>query len=189
MPVAFLFVFVASIAETAAAATDEPLEPGESVLQPSAVFLQVGDGNHTRSVTAGLSWDLAWRHRWAGGELSADVDASLGGWCIQEGGLVRSPWVTQIGLPPVLRWSPRQQGQRRFLEVGVGVNVLTPVFNDHGRPFSTAFNFGDHLAVGKSFGIRRRDEIALRVQHYSNGGIRQPNPGINFVQARYSHGY
>jgi hypothetical protein len=38
-----------------------------------------------------------------------------------------------------------------------------------------------------SFGPADEDEIALRVQHYSNGGIKQPNPGINFLQLRYAH--
>ena len=47
------------------------------------------------------------------------------------------------------------------------------------------FNFGDHLAVGRSFGVQREHELALRVQHFSNGGIKEPNPGETFLQLRY----
>ena len=32
-------------------------------------------------------------------------------------------------------------------------------------------------------------ELALRVQHYSNAGIRHPNPGENFVQLRGSFAF
>ena len=101
--------------------------------------------------------------------------------------MVHSPWVTQLGMTPVLRYRWGEDRRRWFAELGVGINVLTPIFNDEDRRFSTAFNFGDHLALGRSFGDDAREEIALRVQHYSNGGIKQPNPGINFVQVRYSH--
>jgi hypothetical protein len=42
------------------------------------------------------------------------------------------------------------------------------------------------LALGRSFGSGDRHEIALRAKHFSNGGVREPNPGLNFVQLRYS---
>ena len=166
---------------------DETPASSQSSLRPDAVFLQFGDGNHTHTLTAGLSWELPWSKQWSTGELSAYVDASLGRWWINEDGMVRSPWVTQVGLTPVLRYRWGGEWSHWFTELGIGANVLTPIFNDHDRRFSTAFNFGDHLALGRTFGQGGHEEIALRVQHYSNGGIKQPNPGINFVQLRYSH--
>ncbi len=45
---------------------------------------------------------------------------------------------------------------------------------------------GDHLAAGWQFGPRRDHELTLRIQHFSNAGIRHPNPGENFVQLRYA---
>ncbi len=63
--------------------------------------------------------------------------------------------------------------------------MLLPAFRDNDRRFGTAFNFGDHLALGRV--LDDRNELALRVKHYSNGGIKQPNPGINFVQLRLVH--
>ena len=152
-----------------------------------AVFLQFGAGDHTRTATVGFSWDLPWRKRWANGELSACMDTSLGRWWIKQDGAAGAPWVTQVGLTPVLRYRWLKKWPGWFAEVGIGANVLTPVFNDNNRRFSTAFNFGDHLALGRGFGEGMREELAVRVQHYSNGGIKQPNPGINFVQLRYSH--
>jgi len=59
--------------------------------------------------------------------------------------------------------------------------------DNDSRRFSTAFNFGEHLALERTFGEDWRMEIALRLQYCSNGGIKQPNSGINFLQMRYSH--
>ena len=168
------------------ASADDAIRSSTSALRPSAVFVQIGDGSRTRTVTAGLAWDLPWGWRLAKGELSAYLDASVGRWWVNEDGMVHSPWVTQLGLTPVLRCRWGEERRWWFAELGVGIDVLTPIFNDEDRRFSTAFNFGDHLALGRTFGDDAREEIALRVQPYSNGGIKQPNPGINFVQMRYT---
>jgi len=29
--------------------------------------------------------------------------------------------------------------------------------------------------------------VALRIQHFSNAGLSEPNPGANFVQLRYAY--
>ena len=57
------------------------------------------------------------------------------------------------------------------------------------RGFSTRFNFVSQLGVGRSFGNDGRHELSVRVQHHSNGGIRSPNPGEDFVQLRYAYRY
>ena len=150
---------------------------------PSAFFLQVAESARSRSVSAGLSWDLDWRQAWAGGQLGAYVEASMGHWSIENAAGDRdTAAVTQIGLTPALRW--QAQGSLWFIEGGIGLNLIGPTYRAGRKRFSTAFNFGDHLAVGRQFG--ERHELALRVQHFSNAGIKQPNPGEDFVQLRWS---
>ena len=92
--------------------------------------------------------------------------------------------MTQLGVTPVLRLYPKALGRGLFAEVGIGVNLLAPVYRSDDKRFSTVFNFGDHLAVGKRFA--GGGELSLRIQHFSNAGIRRPNPGENFVQVRYA---
>ncbi len=99
-------------------------------------------------------------------------------------GLIDDP-VTHFGVTPVWRWYPQGQSDRWFLEAGIGANLLAPVYRNRDKRFSTTFNFGDHLAVGWYFGPQRRHELALRLQHFSNAGIKQPNPGEDSVQLRY----
>ena len=90
-----------------------------------------------------------------------------------------------MGVTPVLRLYPRGLAAGWFAEGGIGVNSISPRYQNGTRKFSTEFNFGDHIAVGWRFGERGEHEIALRVQHFSNCGTREPNPGENFVQLRY----
>jgi hypothetical protein len=46
----------------------------------------------------------------------------------------------------------------------------------------TAFQFANMAGVGVQFGGRQQYQAGYRFQHVSNGGIKEPNPGINFHQ-------
>jgi hypothetical protein len=91
----------------------------------------------------------------------------------------------QFGLIPVLRYRALAGSSPWFAELGVGATVTTVGYASEGKRFSTRFNFGDHLALGRSFGPGGEHELALRVEHFSNADIREPNPGATFVQLRY----
>lgn len=58
-------------------------------------------------------------------------------------------------------------------------------YGSREKRFSTSFNFGDHIGVGLPLGEGDRQEVVLRIQHFSNGGIKRTNPGENFLQLRY----
>jgi len=157
-------------------------------LQPDAAFIQYGGGTRTSTLTAGLQWQPSWRMPLLGGSLSTYIEASLGRWAL-DGEPRASAWVTQIGLTPVLRWRPGAEDGRWFAEAGIGVNLVAPVYRSENRQFSTTFNFGDHLGLGRNFGAKREHELALRYEHFSNAGISHPNPGMNFVQLRYTYAF
>ena len=55
------------------------------------------------------------------------------------------------------------------------------------RRFGTRFQYGDHIGVGVRYGPRYRYDLGVRLQHLSNGGLADPNPGINFVQVRLAY--
>ena len=144
------------------------------------MFAQLGRAGSTTALTAGASWEWPWQ--WAlgaHGRLSGYHDVSIGRWRAERS--VGAAVVTQVGFTPVLRYWPRSGPAGWFVEAAVGVNAMTPLYRRGTRQFSTVFNFGDHVAVG-----RRGDgwELTLRYQHFSNDGIKRPNPGENFVQLR-----
>jgi lipid A 3-O-deacylase len=163
---------------------------GEAAAQafthPSAAFVQSGSAQGTRALTVGLSWDLPYRWRLGPGELSSYLEASYAYWQIQSADRAGLSHLSQFALIPVLRYRPADGASPWFFEAGLGLTATSSVYRTRQKSFSTSFNFGTHLAVGRSFGERRQHEIALRLEHFSNAGIKHPNPGENFVQIRYT---
>src|SRR5262245_30208414 len=178
LAVAALFGLGGTTAVNTAAA-----EEGLGRFAPTGVFVQAGRANDTTTLTLGLQWD--WARSWQFGErgrVSGYNEISIGHWSADNGG--GSAVVTQIGFTPTFRYWPGGQNTGWFGELGIGVNVLTPVYRTREKEFSTAFNFGDHVAVGYRPDSMKGWEWSVRLQHFSNAGIDQPNPGENFVQLR-----
>ena len=160
-------------------------ENSRSPWLPQRWFIQGGTASEVRTLSLGLTWESS-RH-WEvieGTRLNVLTEVSLGRWHA-EGHPSGNTTNTQIGLTPTLRLT--SQGRPGwFVEIGIGVNLIVPIYESNQRRFSTAFNFGDHIGVGlRPFGAKG-PEFALRYQHFSNAGIKHPNPGENFVQLRWS---
>jgi lipid A 3-O-deacylase len=155
------------------------------IFTPSSLFVQAGVAEkQTQAYSAGATWNWPWQRQYGFGTVYGYSEASFGRW-ITDAGNGGSAWETQVGLTPVVRLQP-SSARKWFTEIGVGVNLILPIYRSASKTFSTEFNFGDHLAIGRQFGPHNRHELALRVQHFSNGGIDHPNPGENFLQLRYS---
>jgi hypothetical protein len=87
-----------------------------------------------------------------------------------------------LGLTPVFRI----ERESLYLEGAIGFHLVSRHISA-ARVFSTALQFGDHLGAGLRFGEGGCYDLGIRVQHMSNGGIRKPNPGINFVLLRLQY--
>jgi lipid A 3-O-deacylase len=156
------------------------------MLAPSAAFVQLGAAKHASALVVGATWDWPRRMDRGWGVLTGYLECAFGRWSGRGAEDIDSTaWATQFGITPVLRLEPRRWQAGWFVEAGIGVNVVTPLYRSRDKRFSTKFNFGDHLAIGRQFGAEREHEIALRFEHFSNGGMERPNPGENFVQLRY----
>ena len=153
-------------------------------LVPGSFFLQAGAAEHVDTFSLGAIWKLPWERDLAFGRLATSLEASVGQWWTL-GQRHRSKPFAQIGFTPSLRFYPDAWHGSWFVEAGIGANVIAPAYHTDGKRFSTQFNFGDHLAVGREFGTAHAQEIALRVEHFSNAGIDHPNPGENFIQLRW----
>jgi len=166
----------------AAAAARPPLF---AALKPSGFFAQFGLAKEVTAGTAGLTWNVGrdsipppW---------SVYLEASASRWQNRSGYASDHGVLTQVALIPVLRYNMDKGRSPWFVEGGVGMTITSSVYRNTDKHFSTAFNFGDHLGVGRAFGPDRNDEIALRAEHFSNAGIKHPNPGQNFLELRYTH--
>ncbi|MCH6482612.1 acyloxyacyl hydrolase [Pseudoxanthomonas sp. LH2527] len=147
----------------------------------TAWYVQGGVAEDAQSLTVGASRDWRWEKQYRYGHVSGQWQGEVGRWHSD------SENSTQLGVTPALRWRPNGWSEGWFVEGGIGVNVIFPKYDTRKKEFSTTFNFGDHIALGKRFGNDDQHEWSLRFQHFSNARIKRPNPGENFLQFRYTH--
>jgi lipid A 3-O-deacylase len=154
-------------------------------LAPDAAFAQIGAADTTYGAVAGLNWN--WGHEFQLGtaRVGGYWEASVSQWSYPTVDVRRTAGLVQLSVIPVFRWRAGQGESPWFAEAGVGATLSTVAYQTDRKRFSTRFNFGDHLAVGRSLGATRMHELSLRIEHFSNAGIKQPNPGETFVQLRY----
>lgn len=175
----------ADSASAAATPADTQQRTLAEAFRPRAFFAQFGGANEVTAATAGLIWNPRWDalpDPW-----SVYFEASLSRWNSRGGYTSDHGVLTQVALIPVFRWRADQGRSAWFWEGGIGATVTSSVYRHEDKHFSTSFNFGDHVGVGYSFGTARQNEVALRLEHFSNAGIKHPNPGQNFTQLRYVH--
>jgi|LNFM01.1.fsa_nt_gb lipid A 3-O-deacylase len=135
----------------------------------------------------GLRWDWAARPFSAGGwYLGGYWDVSVGYWRNQSDARIRtSNDLVEASLTPTLRLQPEgNPGFHPFIEAGVGVHALSGDSITTLRDLSGHVLFGSVLGIGLRLGAKGEYEIGYRVQHLSNGGLREPNPGINLQSLR-----
>jgi len=148
------------------------------------VSLEAGRGEeNTDSWRLGVHWD--WDRQWFADRawrLSGSWELQFGQWS----GPISA--VTDVSLTPVFRLEPSSPSALSpYLEAAIGFHLVSDYRITGRRFFSTKFQFGDHVGAGVRFGNRHEHDVGLRLQHLSNGGLRRPNPGINFLQLRYQH--
>jgi len=152
----------------------------------SATF-EFGTGSKVRMgrVAVQSNWDKQWFSS-NGRHLGGYWDLSAAYW---RGSAYRNvdgqhQNIGVIGITPVFRYQ-RDDKLGLYVEAGIGANLMSELYNNSDNRLSTAFQFGDHLGVG--YVTANKWDLGLKFQHYSNGSIKKPNSGVNFViaQARY----
>lgn len=71
-----------------------------------------------------------------------------------------------------------------FLEAGIGVSFLDDTYFA-GKNVSTHYQFEDRLGLMMQFGKNNQHHVSLRYFHYSNAGLKEPNPGLDFIALSY----
>ncbi len=89
----------------------------------------------------------------------------------------------QLSAVPMLRLD---MPSRWFVEAGVGLAYFTNT-GFAAKDVTTRLQFADHLGVG--WHLADEQALGLRLSHFSNFGLKEPNPGVNAVQLSYSRGF
>ncbi|UAW97919.1 acyloxyacyl hydrolase [Halopseudomonas nanhaiensis] len=92
---------------------------------------------------------------------------------------------TSVGVSPVLRLEFGQGGAvTPYLELGIGAAYFTRSSINNGDPdLGSRFHFEDRLGAGLRFS--GGSELGVRIYHYSNAGLKEPNQGIENASLFY----
>lgn len=150
----------------------------------SGASAELGGGDEVRM--ARFAVHANWERRWFqsnGTHVGGYWNASLIHWRANayQGVYGQRQNLSGIGLTPVLRFqSDDLTGW--YAEGGIGVNLLSRLYHNNGDQLSTRFQFNDQLGFGYVF--KNRWDIGIKLEHFSNGGFKKPNSGVNFLLVR-----
>jgi hypothetical protein len=144
-----------------------------------SIYVGAGEGNNARQQAVALELDRANPvHRYRDADLTAHLHFAYGE-IVGLNPVVPYNTIHAGAVIPSLRLQPRTWPF--YTEAGVGLALLSKTVLNTNRHFSTSFQFTESCGVGVQFGPKRRLDAGVRVQHVSNGGIKEPNSGISFV--------
>src|SRR5450830_1082381 len=149
--------------------------------------VEVGTGNNTQLLRLAAQWD--WQNKWwqsNGTHIGGYWDLSLAQWHGTRYNDIdgQKQDFVDIGFTPVFRFQ-RDDKKGFYGEAGIGVHLFSELYNNAGKKLSTAFQFGDHIGAGYVFANGL--DLGLKLQHFSNGGIKEPNGGQNFAVLRVAY--
>jgi len=145
--------------------------------------MTAGDGESIGVIRLGVHKD--WEKRWFADSswfLTGRWEAELGHW--GDGGSA------DLSITPILQLKPSSADSKShpFLEVGIGPHILAEDdMND--KKMGGNFHFGSHVGVGYRFGDQNNWELSYRLQHLSNAGIEDKNPGVEFHLIRLGYSF
>lgn len=138
---------------------------------------------YTATIGLTLPWKQ-WTYAFGSGKVTGHWDLFASRWSARLP--TRRDHSYVFGVVPTLRWRADQGRSSWFIQAGTGLSLGNKYYQNIHKHFSTRYNFATHLGIGMNFGAQRAHELVLRMEHFSNAGIRQPNPGENFLQLRYA---
>ena len=146
-----------------------------------SISFEVGTGDRTQMARVGAQWN--WKKEWwksNGTHIGGYWDLTLAQWRANKFQNVpgRTQNITDIGITPVFRFE-KDSRKGLYMEAGIGAHYLSKHYDNDGGQLSTKFEFGDHIGAGYVF--NNNVDLGIKIQHFSNGGIKKPNSGVNFA--------
>jgi lipid A 3-O-deacylase len=152
------------------------------------VAVIAGTGDDADMMGLSVQWD--WEKRWF-----TEGDWSLGGYWELDGSYWKGEGrdandIYGIGITPVLRLQRAAINNiMPYIELGIGAHVFSEKTLNDDKNMGTNFQFGDHVGTGIRFGRDLNYDLGYRFQHYSNAGLSNHNPGINFHELRIRYNF
>ncbi len=71
-------------------------------------------------------------------------------------------------------------------EFGIGISMVDDT-QFAGKDIGSHYQFEDRLGLVMQMGDNYQQSVALRYMHYSNGGLNDKNPGVDFLNLSYAY--
>lgn len=148
-----------------------------SVYAERALIIGGGAGYGTQGYHVGLNWLYPWRPLGAG-QLVYGVGSEIAHWQYGSNDLI------QISLFPMVQYSVNPLTDfQPFVFAAVGPAWISNI-RLGPRDLASEFQFSSRAGIGLA---KRRHSLAAEARHLSNGGIKQPNEGINSWNLSYGY--
>lgn len=144
----------------------------------SAAVGETGQSDMTYRLGLGWDWDRTWLQS-SVGHLTGYWELGLTQWSAGDHTSSRQ----SLSFAPVFVYEFGSGNVVPFIEAGVGVSGFTGT-KVGNRDLGSSFNFEDRLGLGLK--IAQQHRVGVRIIHYSNAGISEPNEGIESYSLFYS---
>jgi lipid A 3-O-deacylase len=150
--------------------------------ESNSVYGQYGQWDSARQAVIGVQ--SPWPIHYQGDNWITFWQGELGEWWTKKDGEHYTS-STEIAVGPVGRYY-LNDSRNVYAEGVANISFIAPRYWRDSEQEGTVFDFGGAMALGYKFGTALGNEISLRAEHFSNGGMKDPNPGRNFFQIRYA---
>lgn len=153
---------------------------GLSVQQAAAVDLTAAVGRTEKSTSTlriGLQKDF--QSRWWQSDVGALTGYWDAGYTFWQGD--KRSDNHSLSFSPVLVYEFNADVFKPYIEAGIGVSLFENT-RIESRRLGSSFQFEDRLGFGVRF---YNQALGVRAMHYSNGGLKSPNDGIEAYSLHY----
>ncbi len=166
-----------ALAAISAVAAPSVAQTAPSAIDSSAWSLHLGHYDDFTRLTGNYETAPLWQTRFGNGSrLTLSGEFGLSYWHKSgvDSGERDSLW--QLSAIPLFRyWAT----ERFYVEGGIGATAFNHT-SIGSKQISTAFQFGDHIGLG--YRVTNNVMLGYRYSHFSNAGIKKPNPGLDVHQ-------
>ncbi|SFR76138.1 Lipid A 3-O-deacylase (PagL) [Marinobacter daqiaonensis] len=93
-----------------------------------------------------------------------------------------------VAISPILQWPIGPAQDSLFVEAGIG-GALVSSTEVGSRDLSTHFQFEDQIGLSWRYDKRNDAYLDLKLFHYSNAGIKEPNDGLTMITLGWSRSF
>ena len=92
-------------------------------------------------------------------------------------------WSVTVAPVAHYRFKTSRPDSGPFVEASLGGAYLSKIRFADDHDLTSHGHFASRLGVGYAFGA---SEVSLNATHFSNAGIKKPNPGVNVIALRFT---